>query len=80
MAEGFSAYIPDEKPLTIREVLAECHGYGVGASWNSRTQEYRIVTERGGEAGAYYTPDWQDAIDTAAAIDRARSDRAFGLA
>lgn len=77
MARTFSAYLPEEKPLTQKEVLEECRAYGVRASFNPATQEYRITP--GGEAAAYYTPDGNDAIDTAAAIDRARSDAAFGL-
>lgn len=58
--------------LTVSATLAAIRNLGLQAGYKSDYQEYRItrkgLTPQQAEREAYYTSDWQDAVDTAAAI------------
>lgn len=52
--------------LTLADAKAQARE--VGYSLNHRDGEYRVNRIGGDEAGAYYTNDRQDAVDTARAM------------
>lgn len=58
--------------LSVSATLAAIRNLGLQAGYTSEYQEYRItrhgLSREQAEREAYYTSDWQDAVDTAAAI------------
>lgn len=60
--------------MTIKETLAAIKAANMHARWNSEAREYRVtfppgsMSEERREEVASYTPDPQDALDTAKAM------------
>jgi hypothetical protein len=58
------------KQLTFRQVRSQLRDIGYTISWSIAGEELRVCKKGDSEASAYYTNDFQDALDTGRAMAR----------